>query len=315
MEIISQTTEFTIKERTAIAIGKFDGIHKGHQRLLQEIFAAKSQGLKAAVFTFDPSPAVFLNGSGVRELMTKEEKRARFAEMGVDYLVEYPFNRESASVLPEDYVNRFLIQKMHAALIAAGEDVTFGYRGAGDAKLLQKLAGEKGVAVSIIPKLSYNSREISSTYVREAVQEGNMELAALLMGQPFFVQGIVAHGNQIGRTIGMPTVNVHPDKTKLMPPNGVYCATVHLSPDGEDGRSGRILRGVTNVGFKPTVQQDKRLGVETFLFDFDEDLYDRKITVFLHHFLRPEMKFDGLAALKEAISGDVSAAKRFFGQE
>ena len=313
MEIISQTTEFTIKERTAIAIGKFDGIHKGHQRLLQEIFEAKS--LKAAVFTFDPSPTFFLKGSSIRELMTKEEKRAQFAGMGVDYLVEYPFNRESASVLPEDYVNQFLVKKMHAALIAAGEDVTFGYRGAGDAKLLRKLAKEKGIEVSIIPKLSYNGREISSTYVREAVQEGNMELAALLMGQPFFVQGIVAHGNQIGRTIGMPTVNVHPDKTKLMPPNGVYCATVHLSPDGEDGRSGRVFRGVTNVGFKPTVQQDKRLGVETFLFDFDEDLYDRKITVFLHHFLRPEMKFDGLAALKEAISGDVSAAKRFFGQE
>lgn len=312
MKIISQTTEFMISERTAIAIGKFDGIHKGHQRLLREIFEAKSQGLKAAVFTFDPSPTVFLKGSSVRELMTKEEKRTQFAGMGVDYLVEYPFNMETAAVSPEDYVNRFLLHKMNAALIAAGEDVSFGYMGAGDAGLLKKLAEENGVQVTIIPKLSYNGREISSTYVREAVQEGNMELAMLLMGQPYSVQGIVAHGNQIGRTIGMPTVNVHPGESKLMPPNGVYCATVHLAQEEESCLKERVFHGVTNVGYKPTVQQEKRLGVETFIFDFDENLYDREITVSLHHFLRPERKFDSLAALQEAISQDVTDARNYF---
>ena len=304
MEIISQTMEFKIEEHTAIAIGKFDGIHRGHRRLLQEIFRAKALGLKTAVFTFDPSPAVFLRGTQVRELMTREEKRAQFAQMGVDYLVEYPFNSETAAVAPDDYVNHFLLQKMNASFIAAGEDVSYGHKGAGDAKLLQTIAGEHGVQVCIIPKLSYNGREISSTYVREAVQAGNMELAEALMGQPFLVQGIVERGNQIGRTIGMPTVNVHPPMQKITPPNGVYFTTVR--------HGDRTYYGVTNVGFKPTVEQRRRLGVETFLFDFHEDIYDQEITVFLHHFKRPEMKFDSLGALQAAIAQNVEDARDYF---
>lgn len=304
MKIISQTTEFQIEERTAIAIGKFDGIHRGHRRLLQEIFRAGSYGLKTAVFTFDPSPAVFLKGAETKELMTKEEKRAQFAQMGVDYLVEYPFNKETAAVLPENYVNQFLFQKMNASFIAAGEDISFGYKGVGDAVLLRRMAEEYGVQVSIIPKLSYNGREISSTYVREAVLAGDMELAQTLLEQPFSIHGVVERGNQIGRTIGMPTVNLHPEEQKIMPPNGVYFTTAKYGQ--------QTYYGVTNVGYKPTVEDRRRLGVETFLFDFDKDIYDQEISVFFHHFKRPEMKFAGLDALQAAISQDVEDAKAYF---
>lgn len=304
MKIISQTTEFQIEEHTAIAIGKFDGIHRGHRRLLQEIFRAGSCGLKTAVFTFDPSPAVFLKGTETKELMTKEEKRALFARMGVDYLVEYPFNKETAAVMPENYVNQFLFQKMNASFIAAGEDISFGYQGAGDAELLRRMAQQRGVQVSIIPKLSYNGREISSTYVREAVLAGDMELAQILLEQPFSIHGVVERGNQIGRTIGMPTVNLHPGNRKIMPPNGVYFTTVC--------HERQTYYGVTNVGYKPTVEDRRRLGVETFLFDFDKDIYEQEISVFFHHFKRPEVKFDSLNALQAAISQDVEDAKAFF---
>ncbi len=133
MKIIAGTTDFTIEEMTAVAIGKFDGIHKGHKRLLDEIFKARNLGLKTAVFTFDPSPAVFFKGNQAGELMTREEKRAAFEKMGVDYLVEYPFSKETAAVSPEAYVRDFLLKKMHAGFIAAGEDVSFGDKGAGNA--------------------------------------------------------------------------------------------------------------------------------------------------------------------------------------
>lgn len=304
MEIIAQTTEFHIPHKTAVAIGKFDGIHLGHQKLLGKLLALRERGLRTAVFTFDPSPSVFFGHGTEKELMTVEEKRKKFAQMGVDYLVEYPFCVETASISPEDYVNRILIKQMNVSHIVAGEDVTFGDKGAGNAEMLCKLADAASVHVSIIDKLCHNGREISSTYVREAVCRGDMELAAYLLGQPFFVSGTVQRGNQIGRTIGLPTVNIHPGDCKIMPPNGVYFSTVTYEH--------QTYYGVTNVGYKPTVEEKRRLGVETFLFDFEEDIYGKDIVVFLHHFTRPEMKFESLNALKEAILRNVAEAKLYF---
>lgn len=304
MKIISETTKFHIEEKTAVAIGKFDGIHRGHKKLLDKLMAAKKLGLRAAIFTFDPSPAVFFGQGDVRQLMTKEEKRARFEEMQIDYLVEYPFRKQTAAISPEDYVNLFLIKRMNAAYIVAGEDVSFGDKGLGDAQLLQQLAKESGVQVCILPKLCHNGREISSTYVREAVQTGNMELAAKLMEQPYYISGRVQKGNQIGRKLGMPTVNIYPDDGKIMPPNGVYFSTVTYGH--------QTFYGVTNVGYKPTVEDKKRMGVETYIYDFNEDIYEKDITVYLHHFERPEMKFENLDALKEAISKNVSDGKAYF---
>lgn len=304
MKIISETTEFHIEERTAVAIGKFDGIHLGHKKLLDKLMAAKKLGLKTAVFTFDPSPGVFFGGSEVKELLTKEEKRNRFREMGIDYLVEYPFCKETAAITPEDYVNQFLLKKMNAAYIVAGEDVSFGDKGRGDANLLKMLAQKAGTQVCIIPKLCYEGREISSTYVRDAVLEGNMELATHLLDRPFSVSGRVQRGNQIGRTLGMPTVNIHPEDGKILPPCGVYFSTVVYGH--------QTFYGVTNVGYKPTVEEKKRMGVETYIYDFCEDIYDKDITVYLHHFERPEVKFDGLDSLKEAIAKNVADGKTYF---
>ena len=309
MQLILGTTDFKIEEGCAVAIGKFDGIHRGHKRLLHEIFEAKKLGLKTAVFTFDPSPAVFFQGSHVKELMTREEKRIAFANMGIDYLVEYPFGKETAAVSPEDYVNRFLINKMNARFIAAGEDVSFGSRGAGNAKLLCDIASARGVQVRIISKLCHNGRDISSTYVRSEVEQGNMELVTKLLDEPFFISGRVERGNRIGHKIGMPTVNLHPQTQKIIPPGGVYFSTVTY---GE-----QTFYGVTNIGYKPTVESPdgtaNRLGVETYIYDFDEDIYEKDIVVHLHHYQRPEYKFDNLDALKDAIAEDVKKGKEYFG--
>ncbi len=309
MELICQTTDFKIEEGCAVAIGKFDGIHRGHKRLLREIFDAKKLGLKTAVFTFDPSPSVFFQGDGVRELMTREEKRIAFAQMGIDYLVEYPFCKETAAVSPEDYVKQFLLKKMNARFIAAGEDVSFGNRGAGNAELLCEIAQSRGVQVRIISKLCHSGRDISSTYVRSEVEKGNMELVTQLLDEPFFISGRVERGNRIGHKLGMPTVNIHPQPQKIMPPGGVYFSTVTY---GE-----QTFYGVTNIGYKPTVEspdgKTNRLGVETYIYDFDEDIYEKDIVVHLHHYERGEKKFADLDELKAAIAADVKKGKEYFG--
>ncbi len=309
MKLISQTTDFKIEEGCAVAVGKFDGIHRGHKRLLHEIFEAKKLGLKTAVFTFDPSPAVFFQGENVKELMTREEKRIAFEEMGVDYLVEYPFGAQTAAVSPKDYVNEFLLDKMNAKFIAAGEDVSFGRKGAGNAKLLMELSIQRGVQVRVIKKLCHSGREISSSYVRQEVENGNMELVTELLDEPFFISGTVERGNQIGRKLGMPTVNLHPQLMKIMPPGGVYFSTITYGQ--------QTFYGVTNIGYKPTVEsadgKGNRLGVETYIYDFDEDIYDKDIVVHLHHYERGEQKFKNLDELREAIQGDVEKGKKYFG--
>lgn len=304
MEIIT-TTNFKIQEKCAVAIGKFDGIHLGHKKLLDEIMKARKLGLKTAIFTFNPSPSVFFQKEEAKELMTLEEKRIAFEKMGIDYLVEYPFNKETAGVDPTDYVQVFLLDHMNAAFIAAGEDVSFGAKGLGNAELLKEVAGKSGVSVRIIPKLCHNGREISSTYVREAVSKGDMELVKELMSDYFFISGEVRRGNQIGRTLGMPTVNLYPDEGKIMPPKGVYFSTVTYGQ--------QIFYGVTNVGDKPTVGDKARFGVETYIYDFDEDIYDKKIVVHLHHYERPEKKFENLEMLKQAINANIEGGRAYFG--
>ncbi len=301
MQIISGTVDFELQGASAVAIGKFDGMHRGHKALLKEILQAKKEGLLAAVFTFDPSPAAFFSGKSVKGLTTKEEKRRLFRQLGIDVLVEFPLNGETAGMLPEDFIREILCHRMKAAFIAAGTDISFGDKGRGDYRLLESLSEEGGYRVKIIEKVQEGGKEISSTRVRDSVEAGRMEEAAQLLGAPYAVMGTVVHGNQIGRTIGFPTVNLMPPEDKLLPPNGVYRSEVECCKG--------IYRGLTNVGVKPTVDQGKNppMGVETYLYDFEGDIYDTFITVRLESFVRPEQKFEGLSRLQEQLQKDIAA--------
>ena len=302
--MIESTTTFQIEEPTAIAIGKFDGVHRGHGELLSNILKAKELGLKAAIFTFDMSPEAFFKKIRYKELMTKEEKRAHFEQMGIDYLVEYPFNEESASIDPEKYVKDFLLHKMNGKLIVAGKDLSFGHKGAGDAALLQRLAEELSFEARIIGKICDEEREISSTYVREEVRKGNMEKVTKLLGKPYSISGVIRSGNRIGRTLGLPTLNLYPPEEKLLPPNGVYFTNVLMN--------GKVYQGVTNIGRKPTVGATQPMSVETHLFGFDEDAYGKFCQVQLLKFDRPEQKFEDLEHLKKAILDNVLNGKEYF---
>lgn len=304
MQIIQQTTEFYIEDKTAVALGKFDGIHRGHQKLLEKILEQKEKGLKSVIFTFDPSPATLFQKNKVKELTTKKEKEALFEAMGVDILIEFPLNEKTAAMGAEDFIEDVLVKKMNVGFIAAGTDLSFGYKGAGDAKLLKEFSKDYGFQVEIIDKVCHEGREISSSYVREEIERGNMELAAALIGETYSVSGAVEHGNRIGRTLGFPTVNLLPEDEKLLPPYGVYFSKVYVDEE--------VYNGVTNIGFKPTVSDEPRIGVETYIYDFESDIYGKKITVSLEHFKRPEKKFDGLEALREQVERDKEDGRNYF---
>lgn len=301
MDIITNTVDFYLEKETAAAIGKFDGIHVGHRRLLDEILACKKNGLASCVFTFDPEPAVFFGLSDGRQLTTREEKRLLFERMGVDILVEFPLTARTAAMPPVKFVYEVLAKQMNVRFLAAGSDLSFGAEGAGNAELLKKLGEELGFWVKIIEKVCVEGREVSSTYVRSQVEAGNMEAAEKLLGMPYFLTGQVVRGKQIGRTLGFPTLNILPAKNKILPPNGVYYSQVRCR--------NRMYRAVSNVGCKPTVTDEQVMGAESYLYDFDGDAYGEQIEVCLQKFRRPEQKFDSMEDLKRQLEKDIAAGR------
>ncbi len=300
MEIIAGTTDIQLGQETAVALGKFDGIHIGHRRLLEEILSRKGR-LAACVFTFDPPPAVLFGYSDGRELTTREEKRLLFGRMGVDILVEFPMNKVTAATPPEAFARDILAGQMQARFLAAGTDLSFGARGAGDAAFLRKVGPELGFRVETIEKVCLDGEEVSSTLVRRKVEAGEMESAARLLGMPYMVAGEVVRGRQVGRRLGFPTVNVLPGKDKLLPPNGVYFSQVRC---GE-----KLYRAISNVGYKPTVTDERVMGVESYLYDFTGDLYGKQVEVYLQAFRRPERRFESVEALRRQLEDDIAAGR------
>ena len=202
---------------------------------------------------------------------------------------------------PEEFIRGIVAEKLHARKVIVGEDFHFGYERKGDASLLLELQKIYGYQAEIIKKEAYKGREISSTYIREALHDGNVKLANELLGYRYYVSGIVLHGRQIGRTIGMPTTNLLPPQEKLLPKDGVYLTRTFVKEDE--------YYGITNVGYKPTVGGETRRGVETYLFDFDGDLYGQDLMVEFIEFRRPEQKFQSLDELKAHILSDMNWGK------
>ena len=301
MEIISNTTDFYLEKETAVAIGKFDGVHIGHRRLLEEIMSFRRKGLATCVFTFDPAPAVLFGQSDGLELTTKEEKRLLFERMNIDILIEFPMRSETAAISPEEFVREILVKRMNIRFIAAGNDLSFGAGGKGNADLLRKLGPELGFRVKTIEKACLDHREVSSTYLRSMVESGDLVMAEKLMGMPYMVAGRVVEGMHIGRTLGFPTVNIIPGQDKLLPPAGVYYSSVRTGS--------RTYRAISNVGCKPTVTNAGVMGIESYLYHFDREIYGEDIEVYLHAFRRPERHFEDVEALKCQLEDDIAAGE------
>ena len=303
MNYITGKTSFGTMAPSAVSLGKFDGLHRGHQKLLQHILEQKKNGLEATIFTFASNPTRMLSGLSAQNILTNEERREMLAKAGVDNLLECPFVPEIAHMEPERFIEEVLVGQLKMKFAAVGTDFHFGYQRRGDHAMLQKLAPKYGYTVEVVEKEQSHGRDISSTYVKEALEAGDMELVNDLLGYRYFISGEVLHGRRIGRTLGMPTTNLVPSTKKLLPPNGVYLSRTRI---GE-----QAYYGVTNIGYKPTIGETFR-GVETYLFDFDGDLYGENIDVELWKFKRPEMKFDSVEHLKNQMQADIAFGKEYF---
>ncbi len=305
MIYISDTRDFKIEEPTVVTMGKFDGRHKGHQKLLKEMLRLKREhGFQTAVFTFNMAPMTLIQGRPQTVITTNQERRNNMEKMGIDYLVEYPFSAEVAHLPPEEFVRHVLLGQMNAKAIVVGTDCGFGYQRAGNAELLKELAPQYGFLLEVIDKAREDNRDISSTYIKEELDLGAIEKANELLGEPYAIHGTVVHGNHIGGTVlGFPTINILPPPEKHLPPFGVYVSRVLIG--------GTYYGGITNIGKKPTVEGDYPVGVETYVFHFDRDIYGENIEVQLLNFERPEQKFDSLEDLKAQLERDKEYGQQY----
>ena len=294
MEYLKIDGEFPKLTNCAVTMGKFDGIHRGHQKLVEKIKERKALGEQAVLFAIDASSNMIL---------TSQERASLLERMGVDVLVECRLDDRIRHMKAENFIKEILMGDLGASYVVVGEDNRFGFERKGTPELLKEFGRKYGFSVDILPKEMDGKRKISSTFIREELKKGNMEKISSLMGMDYFVEGDVVHGRGMGHKVLLPTTNLVPPKSKILPPNGVYVTTSYFD--------GRTYGGITNIGCKPTVGESF-IGVETYLFDCDEDLYGKKCRVDFKKFLRPEKKFPSLEALKARLLADAENGRAFF---
>ncbi|MEO0839287.1 MAG: bifunctional riboflavin kinase/FAD synthetase [Cyanobacteria bacterium J06643_5] len=314
---VTSSTEL-IQTPTAVALGKFDGVHRGHQRVIQPILhkSADTERIYPTVITFLPHPQEFFTGKP-RTLLTPLDGKVRHLELlGVKQLVLIPFNKELSALTPEQFVEQIIVEKLQASRISVGQDFCFGSNRSGTAMDLQVLATKYGIPVTIVPletheeNLSVKEDEtrISTSLIRQALETGSIEKANRLLGRPYTLVGTVVKGQQLGRTIGFPTANLQLPEDKFLPQKGVYA--VRVSEINQPDTTLKNRWGVMNIGNRPTVNGTYPT-VEAHLLDWSGDLYNKKLQIQLEKFLRPEQKFNGLEALKSQIQLDCNTARKF----
>lgn len=303
MKIIDNTLDFWIPENSTVTLGKFDGIHKGHQKLIRRILEKRTKDQKSVVFTFGQMPGNVFHGKKEHTILTKQERQELLCDMGVDYMVECPFVPQIIQMQPEKFIEEILINQLHAKTIVVGPDFRYGHQRKGDVLLLQKLSKKFGYEIEVLEKECLDGEPVSSTRVREMLQKGDVETAGALLGYPYYVSGKVIRGHQIGRTLGIPTLNLQAQEEKILPPNGVYLTQTEVS--------GKKVYGITNIGVKPTISGTEAKGIETHLFDFEGDLYGQEIRVAFYAYHRSERKFPSLEELKEQLEQDLSWGRAY----
>jgi riboflavin kinase / FMN adenylyltransferase len=284
-----------------VTIGTFDGVHMGHREVIDRL---KSEALaingETIIITFHPHPRKVVSSTilGIRLINTLDEKIELLENLGVDYLVVVPFTDAFANQPAEDYVKNFLVSKFHPHTIIIGYDHRFGKDRKGDYLLLEKMASEYNYNLKEIPKQMLDEISISSTKIREALLEGKIEIADKLLGYEFFFSGTVVHGDKLGRKLGYPTANLKiRDEEKIIPGNGIYAVYAQIEKSLEK------LKGMMSIGFRPTVDGSKRV-IEVNIFNFDEEIYDQTLKVYVKKYLREEIKFEGLKELVKQIDLD-----------
>jgi len=295
-------------QNRVIALGFFDGVHLGHAALLVRVRARAAElGAVPAVLTFDTHPGGAVTGDAV-PLINALDARIELIERihGISDVIVVPFDA-ALRAMPWDRFVAALQRDYRAIHVVCGHNYHFGYRGEGNAHQLVDKCRTLGMGADVIPEIALDGVSICSTYIRALLQAGEMERAAQFLGHPHTLLDTVRHGQRLGRTWGMPTINMEIPNGVLHPPRGVYVTRVFL-PHSDEG-----YRAVTNVGVRPTVSSDgSRVTIESHILNFDGDLYDQRVRVEFHHYLRPELKFADITALQAQIQQDIADAEAYF---
>lgn len=294
-------------EASVVTIGNFDGVHLGHQQLVENVVReAQYFGVPSVVYTFHPHPVKVLHPErATYRLFDLKDQQEQFAQRGIEYVIIEEFTKDFSKVSPQDFLEKYIVEKLHPKTLVVGHDFSFGADRAGNIPFLEKICAEKGIRLIIIPPFQYQGAVVSSTSIREKLKNGEVEKANELLGRTYYVRGHVEKGFQRGRTIGVPTANIHPD-VEFTPRQGVYCTLTKIGS--------HMHPSVTNIGVNPTFQENGKgpIKIETHLFDFDAHLYGMEVEVYLLHFIRDEMKFSGIEELKAQIQKDMIETRRYF---
>lgn len=306
MKIYQSLEEFIPSGKTIVTLGTFDGVHKGHKILLAQLEQhAQNCGCESVVLTFFPHPRMVLQQSAdVKLLNTMAEKATLLEAAGISSLIIHPFSIEFSRLTAEEFVRDILVERLNTSKIIIGHDHRFGRNRTATTTDLVAMGQQYGFEVIQITAHEVNDTPVSSTKVRNALIEGDIDLANNYLGYPYFITGIVSKGKQLGRTIGFPTANITvPEAYKLIPAYGVYTVSSIIN--------GRLVFGMMNIGTRPTVNGTYET-IEVNFLDFDADIYDTELKVNLHHRLRSEQKFDGIDALKTQLHKDREQTAEYF---
>ena len=303
-------------DNTVITLGKFDGCHIGHRKLFERAVQLKENGLSAVIFTFSIHPSKVLSApadktsDSMRLILTEEEQIEELYPEGIDYLVRFPFNKETKTMEPEKFVKEILVEKFGVKDIVCGTDFRFGKDRKGTPETLKQLGRSLGFDVHVVEKVTVKPEgfpdevEVSSSLIKHEILKGHMENVQMMLGRPFFVRGIVRHGKHLGNTIGFPTINQTAPEDKILPPDGVYATRTRIG--------GELFDSITNVGVRPTFDDGVKRNVETNLFGFDRDVYGQTADVFFYRYIRPEKRFGNIMELKEEIESNKKEVTAFF---
>ena len=302
MQLINSLDELHIKDRTAVALGNFDGVHIGHRKIMENALgSAKDKDLKALCFTFSNHPFNFILGrdeddpAAIKLICSEEDKISLIESMGFDMLVNVPFDERVMKMRAHDFFSDVILGKLNAGCISVGFNYSYGARAEGKPEMLRAECAASGTDCIIHDAVKVGGKVVSSTLIRETISEGNMELVKAYLGRPLSFTGRVEHGNRIGSANGCPTANIIPAADRMLPPYGVYFT--HTSVDG------KAYDSVSNLGVRPTIDPGSRVrSIETNLFDFDGDLYNKDIVVTFERFSRGEKEF----ASREELFGQIS---------
>ena len=302
---MSDTDYLEKLNKTAVALGKFDGFHIGHMKLIDAVLKLQKQGYTGVIFTFEMKENSVFNINKMQNIFSPAEKRFIASETGVRKYIEYPFDDDLATMQPEEFVSRILVSMLDCRYVVVGSDYHFGFKRTGDVRTLEALGRRYGFEVIIIEKETEQDEVISATRIRKLIKAGDIQYANMLLGRKYCMTGIVCRGRQLGRTIGFPTANIKPVPGKLYPPAGVYASKIFI-PDMPDVR----FTGVTNIGSNPTVNSSSDISIETYIFDFNKELYGKKIAVELMDFVREEIKFPSFSHLQSQLETDMNYVKK-----